>query len=185
VLILLDLQNGILDHLKDAKTDYVNRVSVAIKASRAAGIPIIFIKTCFRRGHPEVSKRNATFGKLATFGGAFEGEPSTEIATEVAPLEGEIVVSNRRVSAFAGSDLDCLLRALNVESLILAGVATSGAVLSTVRQAADLDFKVTVLGDLCADGDPEVHRVLVEKIFPRQGTVLKAEEWIKEIGNKN
>ena len=50
--------------------------------------------------------------------------------------------------------------------------------LSTVRQAADLDYRLTVLADACADPDPEVHRVLTEKVFPRQALVTTADEWI-------
>jgi nicotinamidase-related amidase len=72
------------------------------------------------------------------------------------------------VSAFTGSDLDVLLRAAGGERIVLAGIATSGVVLSTVRQVADLNYRITVLSDACADADPEVHRVLMEKVFPRQ-----------------
>ena len=49
--------------------------------------------------------------------------------------------------------------------------------LSTLRQAADLDFGLTVLADGCLDADPEVHRVLTEKVFPRQADVLTVGEW--------
>jgi nicotinamidase-related amidase len=52
-------------------------------------------------------------------------------------------------------------------------------VLSTVREAADKDYRLTVLADGCADGDEEVHRVLTTKVFPRQADVLTIEEWSK------
>ena len=55
---------------------------------------------------------------------------------------------------------------MGIESLVLTGIATSGVVLSTVRQAADLDFRLTVLSDGCLDRDDEVHRMLMEKVFP-------------------
>lgn len=96
----------------------------------------------------------------------------------MAPGPEDIVVTKRRVSAFAGSDLDVVLRSQGIDSLVLTGIATSGVVLSTLRQAADLDFGLTVLGDLCADGDPEVHRVLMDKVFPRQAEVMTAGQWI-------
>jgi nicotinamidase-related amidase len=88
------------------------------------------------------------------------------------------VVVKKRVSAFAGSDLEVLLRAAEVDTLALAGIATSGVVLSTLRQAADLDYRLTVLADGCLDGDDEVHRVLTEKVFPRQAEVTTVEEWV-------
>jgi len=87
-------------------------------------------------------------------------------------------VTKRRVSAFAGSDLDVVLRSLEVDHLVLAGISTSGVVLSTVRQAADLDYRLTVLADGCADPDPEVHRVLLDKVFPRQATVVDTRAWV-------
>jgi nicotinamidase-related amidase len=164
-LILLDLQNLIVEHLKDGKSSYLARVSEAIKASRAAGIHLIYVKTCFRPGHPEVSKRNFSFAKLASYGGAFEGDASTEISSEVAPIEGDVIVTKRRVSAFSGSDLDCVLRGIEVDSLVLTGLAASGAVLSTFRFASDLDYRISVVSDLCYDLDPEVHQVLIEKVF--------------------
>jgi nicotinamidase-related amidase len=87
--------------------------------------------------------------------------------------------------AFTGSDLDVLLRAADARHLALAGIATSGVVLSTLRQAADLDFELTVLVDACADADAEVHRVLTEKVFPRQATVTTAGGWAASLSRNS
>ncbi len=97
---------------------------------------------------------------------------------DVAPGPDDIVVTKRRVSAFAGSDLDVVLRAKGIDHLVLTGIATSGVVLSTLRQAADLDFTLTVLSDGCLDNDPEVHGVLMEKVFPRQAEVTTVAGWV-------
>jgi nicotinamidase-related amidase len=182
-LLLLDLQQGILERFKDDAAQYLSRVSETISAARAAGIHIIYVKTCFRPGHPEISSRNFSASRIASFGGFVEGDQSVDISPSIAPLERDILVTKRRVSAFSGSDLDVVLRGLNVDSLVLTGVATSGAVLSTVRQAADLDYNLTVLGDLCFDLDAEVHRVLVEKVFPRQAHTLNAKQWIEGLSS--
>jgi len=98
---------------------------------------------------------------------------------DIAPKEGEMTVTKRRVSAFTGSDLEVVLRALSIQHLVLTGIATSGVVLSTTREAADKDYKITILSDCCADGDEEVHRVLTTKVFPRQAEVITLEEWSK------
>src|SRR5204862_162672 len=82
-----------------------------------------------------------------------------------APAPSDILVTKRRVSAFSGSDLDVVLRAANIDTLVLTGIATSGVVLSTLRQAADLDYRLVVLADACLDGDADVHRVLTEKAY--------------------
>ena len=95
----------------------------------------------------------------------------------VAPRPGDLVVTKRRVSAFTGSDLGVLLRGLGAGTLVLTGIATSGVVLSTLRQAADLDYRLIVLADACLDTDPEVHQVLTGKVFPRQAEVRTVAEW--------
>jgi nicotinamidase-related amidase len=112
-----------------------------------------------------------------------EADHTTQIHPAVAPQPDDTVVTKRRVSAFSGSDLDVVLRSLDVQSLALTGIATSGVVLSTLRQAADLDFGLTVLRDCCLDADEEVHRVLMEKIFPRQAVVESAAQWVQRTGS--
>ena len=106
-----------------------------------------------------------------------ETSAATDIHPAVAPQPGDIVVTKRRVGAFTGSDLEVVLRAQNIDHLVLTGIATSGVVLSTLRAATDMDYGLTVLSDCCADGDDEVHRILLTKVFPRQADVLTAAEW--------
>jgi len=77
--------------------------------------------------------------------------------------------------------LEVILRSNGIEHLVLTGIATSGIVLSTVREAADLDYGLTVLSDAVADRDPEVQNVLLTKVFPRQADVLKTQEWIDSL----
>jgi nicotinamidase-related amidase len=85
------------------------------------------------------------------------------------------------VSAFAGSDLEVVLRAQGIEHIVLAGIAVSGVVLSTLREAADKDYEITVLSDCCFDSDEEVSRVLMEKVFTKQANVVTGNEWADEI----
>jgi nicotinamidase-related amidase len=67
-----------------------------------------------------------------------------------------------------------------VQHLVLTGISTSGVVLSTVREAADKDLRLTVLSDCCADNDDEVHQVLMNKVFPRQAEVISLDNWMRE-----
>jgi nicotinamidase-related amidase len=176
-LLVMDMQNGIVERFAENADSLLEPLAETIADARAAGLPVIYVRVAFREGMPEVSRRNVAFSALAGARAMGEDDPVTQIHSAVAPEPGDVIVTKRRVSAFAGSDLDVVLRSLEVDSLVLTGIATSGVVLSTVRQAADLDFTLTVLRDLCADADPEVHRVLTEKVFPRQATVLSAKEW--------
>jgi nicotinamidase-related amidase len=176
VLLVMDVQRGVVERFAD-DPGYLPRLQQAITAAHASGIPVVYVTVGFRPGHPEISARNRTFSALAADGRFAAGDPAAEIHPAVAPDPGDLVVTKRRVSAFTGSDLDVLLRGLDAGTLVLTGIATSGVVLSTLRQAADLDYRLVVLADGCLDADPEVHQVLTGKVFPRQAEVLTVDEW--------
>jgi nicotinamidase-related amidase len=181
-LLIMDVQQGIVDRFAGGEPGYLDQLSSASAAARDAGIPVIYVVIGFRPGYPEISPRNKTFGGIAGRGQFAHGDPAREVHPAIAPAPGDVIVTKRRVSAFAGSDLDVVLRAQDIGHLVLAGIATSGVVLSTLRQAADLDYQLTVLADGCLDGDPEVHRVLLEKVFPRQAEVTSIADWTASLG---
>jgi nicotinamidase-related amidase len=172
-LLVMDVQSGIVDRIED-KDDYISAVKLAVKAAHKNNIFVIFVVVGFREGLHEISLANKSFAQFNESAKANMINPQPAIT----PTEKDIVVTKRRVSAFSGSDLEVVLRAKGIKHIVLAGISTSGVVLSTVREAADKDYKITVLSDLCIDFDPEVHKVLVEKIFPRQADVINDEEWI-------
>lgn len=172
-LLVMDVQPTIVDRLEN-KDEYIEKVSAAVDAAHKNHIPVIYVVVGFRSGFPEVSARNKSFSTIKERVSTVMIDPRPVIE----PADNDVVVVKRRVSAFSGSDLEVLLRAWDIEHLVLTGIATSGVVLSTTREAADKDYQLTILSDLCADLDPEVHTVLLEKVFPRQATVKTSEEWI-------
>ncbi|MFH9068645.1 cysteine hydrolase family protein [Streptomyces alboflavus] len=182
-LLVMDVQQAIVDIVDDG-SGYVPRVRRAVDAARAADIPVIYVVIAFRPGFPEVGTRNKPLAAIAEAGLFVEGAPGTEIHPGVAPRPGEVVVTKRRASAFSGSDLDVVLRARGIDGLVVTGIATSAVVLSTVCQANDLDFGLTVLSDACLDPDPEVHRVLVERLFPQWADVVTVDDWVKSTAPK-
>jgi nicotinamidase-related amidase len=175
-MLVMDVQQSIVERVA-GDGDYLARMAAAIDAARGAGIRVIYVTVAFRPGYPEVSQRNKSFAAVTGTGRYTEGGPGARVHPAIAPASGDVIVTKRRVSAFTGSDLDVVLRASHADSLVLAGIATSGVVLSTLRQAADLDYSLTVLADGCLDADPEVHRVLLEKVFPRQAEVVPIAAW--------
>jgi nicotinamidase-related amidase len=156
-VVIMDFQNAIVDGYASDPQGTVARAAEVLGAARAAGIPVFHI---IHRG------------------GRFE-EESDDSAEHVgvAALEGERVLIKVRAGSFSTTSLDVQLRELGRDTLVLMGVATSGCVLSTVRWGADINYRLIVVRDACDDADPEVHRVLTEKIFPRQATVLTAREF--------
>ncbi|WP_371542186.1 cysteine hydrolase family protein [Streptomyces sp. NBC_00554] len=179
-LLVMDVQRDIVG-IADDGSGYLPRLRRAIDGARVAGIPVIYVVIALRPGDPEVSPRNRVITNAVRAGLFTEGAPGTGIHPDIAPQQGDVVVTKRRGSAFSGSDFDLVLRARDIDSLVLTGIATSGVVLSTLCRAIDLDFGLTVLSDACLDMDPEVHRVLTEKLFPQWADVIAVEDWLKAI----
>jgi nicotinamidase-related amidase len=180
-LLIMDFQNAIVSGVAERHPDLLDRVAAVLTAARAAGLTIIYIVVQFREGYPEVSPRNRSFASLRTSGRMLAGSPGTEIHAQVAPRAGELVLTKLRVGAFSTTPLETILRAQDITSLVLCGIATSGVVLSTMRWASDMDYELVVVEDCCADSDDEVHRVLTQKVFPRQARVISAQELIKAL----
>ena len=176
VLLVMDFQHGIVE--RAGSPSVLAAADRAVKAARTSKIPVMFVRVAFRPGYPEAAEGNLSFGRISQLGAAMtQDDPATQVHAALSPRPDDPVIVKRRVSAFAGSDLDVLLRGAQADTLVLTGLATSGVVLSTLRQAADLDYRLVVLSDACGDRDEEVHRVLTEKVFPRQATVTTTDEW--------
>ncbi|MGZ3756318.1 MAG: cysteine hydrolase family protein [Mucilaginibacter sp.] len=177
-LLVMDVQVGIVGMLPSAAA-LMENLNKAIAYARSNNIPVIYVVVGFRDGAPEISMNNKGFAASKERFSMVNMAEFMAVHPDVAPRPGELTIVKRRVSAFTGSDLEVILRAFGVQHMVLTGIATSGVVLSTLREAADKDYLLTVLADCCADGDEEVHRVLTTKVFTRQADVLTVDEWAK------
>ena len=181
-VLIMDYQNDIVGMLPPKmQAPLLEKAATVLKHARQAGLPVIYIVVRFRDGYPEVNARNKLFGSLKGSGRFREGTPGAEVHAKVAPQKGDVIVTKRRVGAFSTTDLETILRAKNINTLVLLGISTSGVVLSTTRWAADMDYQLVIVADACADRDAEVHRVLTEKVFPRQAEVLPVAEWTRRL----
>jgi nicotinamidase-related amidase len=180
----MDCQAGIVSiYTKTDKDAFLARAASVLNHARASHMTVIHVKVGFRPGLPEVSSRNQLFGpiKASPQHQSLFQEPLGSIHPALAPTEDEIVVTKHRVSAFTGTDLAMILRANNIETLVLFGIATSGVVLSTLLDASDADFRLVVVKDCCADLDADLHNILLTKLFPSRATVLSAADFITPV----
>lgn len=114
-LLIMDVQPEIVARFGDPGLP--ERLARAATAARAAAVLVIYVKVGFREGHPEIGPRNRQFALVAQTG-AFVEDRSSELHPALAPQPGDVVLTKRRVSAFAGSDLCVVLRA-GIDALIL------------------------------------------------------------------
>jgi nicotinamidase-related amidase len=184
-VLIMDYQNEIVNMLpENAQVPLLDRASAILKKARQAHLPIIYVVVRFRDGYPEINPRNKLFSGLKESGRLREGTSGSEIHDRVAPQPEDIVVTKRRVGAFSTTEMETILRAKNINTLVIFGISTSGVVLSTIRWAADMDYSLVVVSDACADRDAEVNRVLMDKVFPWQATVVTTRELLNAIGAK-
>jgi len=155
-VLIMDYQNRQLSNFpEDFQNEILNRANEVLDKARKDGVPVI---------HVEVQRGERT--------------PETAIHSAVTPPPGETVLTKSRAGPFSTTNLDEVLKENGIETLVIMGIRTMGCVLSTVRWAADIDYKLIILSDCCADPDDEVHRILIEKVLPWQATVILSTEFL-------
>lgn len=168
-LIVGDVQHGIT-HSFEFGTAVLEPITNLLAEARRDGKLVVFVRAAMRESRVDLSDRNMVMGSFFDAGDLFhERSENTQVDARLAPLPDEPVVTKRRVSAFHGTELDLILRSQEVHSLTIVGVATSAVVLATMLDAIDLDYDVTVVREGCADPDPEVHRFMLDRVFPDRG----------------
>jgi nicotinamidase-related amidase len=175
-LLLMDYQHGIIGRLPDPEALLATAVQ-AIKVVRDHGGTVGYVRVAFQPADVDAIPATSAMARVKGMGAAMHDDsPGTAIHDAVAPQDGDIIVRKVRVGAFSTTDLDRQLRDRDIDTLILAGISTSGVLLSTVRDAADKDYRILVLSDASADPQPDVHEFLTTRVFPRQAQVIATDE---------
>ncbi|MFJ2723048.1 cysteine hydrolase family protein [Streptomyces sp. NPDC087437] len=171
-LLAMDFQNGIIASTPEPDA-LIGHVTSAIADVRAAGGTIGYVRVAFTEDDwASVPATNKTFSGVAAAKMLHHEDATTQIDDRIAPADGDIVVRKIRFGAGSTTNLHEQLRDRGIDTLILSGISTSGVVLSTLIDAADRDYRVYILTDGIADTDPEVHRVLVDKVFPSRAHLI-------------
>jgi nicotinamidase-related amidase len=184
-LLLMDFQPRQVARIGE-NDKLVARVAAARAEAKRLGLQVVHVRVAFSaQDFASIPSRNKAFGPLAGGGASVDGTPDTEIIPELAPEDGDIVVTKTRFGAFSTTNLDVLLRGRGIDTLFVSGISTSGVVLSTVRDAGDRDYRLFLLADGCADPDAELHDVLVEKVLSRQAEVASTADLATHVAAAN
>ncbi|MFE2060782.1 cysteine hydrolase family protein [Streptomyces sp. NPDC059467] len=176
-LLLMDFQPAVLAAVSDPE-GALSQAHAALSWARSNDVQVVHVRVAFTpEDFAAIPTLNKAFAPVAANGYLSDGTPEAALHESFEVLERDISVRKTRISAFASStDVRGQLREQGVDTLVLAGLSTGGVVLTTLRQAADDDFRLYVLKDATSDPDPEVHRVLTEKVFPHQAHVIETAE---------
>ena len=173
-LLLLDYHSFIVDMMQtqEEKQALLSQVKNLAGVARENSVPVVHCLIGTDRDPLATSKMSTRWAQgikpLVTAQPEMAKEPSDIFHEE------DFTVTRRAgvVSAMKSQGIMDLLRGRGVENLVMCGVATSGAVASTARDATDLGFVVSVVGDTCRDRSEDAHRVVLESVVPMTAWVV-------------
>lgn len=148
-------------------------------AARAAGVPVIHVRLAF---DPTYTLRTNRLPRFDVYGANEKmraGSPEAELVADLAPAEGEPVVDKGCVNAFIGTPLRDVLAAEGIRHVVLGGIATHLVVESTARHASDSGLQVSIVEDMCAAPNPDVHDFAFAHTLPLFGTVTTADQVVE------
>jgi ureidoacrylate peracid hydrolase len=191
-MIVVDMQNDFVAPGAPLETPagraMLPRLQRALACCREVGIPIIYTAHTFRPDGCDLGRfaDDALLGQGKTL---IAGTPGAAIYPEIAPRDGEIVITKHRFSAFYGTDLEIILRGLGVTTVVITGVTTENCCHATARDALFRDFQVVFLADATATRDypdcgygamtaAEVHRATLVILADSTAEVMDTEAFI-------
>ncbi len=142
-----------------ARAQVLGAAAALLEGARARGWPIIHVRVAYRPDYADLIQNAPILKAVATIGAVQDGSWGADFYEPLAPRPSpdEFVLKHTRINAFYGTPLEILLRAVQANRLLIAGVATHSVVESTVRHAVDCGFEVTVAADACASANPAAH----------------------------
>lgn len=169
-LIVIDLQRGI------ANGSFIHPIGEVISQSRALidvfrkmKLPVVLVNVAGRApGRTEQGPRSS----MPLSAGW------TDLLPELDQQPGDMVITKQSWGAFATTDLEHQLKARGVTQVVVAGVATSGGVEATARQAYEQGFNVTLALDAMTDMRKDAHEYSIRNVFPRVGEIATVQDII-------
>jgi ureidoacrylate peracid hydrolase len=179
-LVVVDVQNDFVESQTSAcAAEILPRLKQMLTAARKVGVKIVYTQA-FVSDQTSSDVWRSGLSKRP-HGAAFcrQGSRGSEIHSEVTPLAGDIVIPKYRYSAFIGTNLEVILRAHEVKSLIFTGLATNVCVESSVRDAYQRDYWTVMVSDCTAASAPELHHASLRSIERNFGLVATSGEILR------
>ena len=178
-LLAMDFQHDILATTSQNRgKGLLGTVKQILDAARQTSAAIIYITVSFRDDYADAPAHSPLFQAEKAKGVVKAGSPGAAICEELTPQAGDLVINKHGVDPFNSTHLANILRARDVDTLVLMGVWTNYVVEATARTGADLGYRIIVVTDGCASDTEDHHQFFVTTILPMLGTVATASDVI-------
>jgi nicotinamidase-related amidase len=195
-LVLFDALNGYLHPADPAKVAFLKERSILpnlqrlLAGARRAGLTTFYPSGAHAAdGSDSVERLTDTDMDLKPVTGDkpikprfYKDSNDAEIAPEVAPIEGDVVVRKNRWSSFFQTNLELQLRVRGLDTIVIAGGSTDVGIASTVFAARDMDLGIVVVRDCCYSARGDNNQFFMERVFPRMARVMTTDEAVKLMG---
>jgi nicotinamidase-related amidase len=168
-----------------AERGVLPRLAHTLQVARAAGVPVLHARVAFDEAYTRRTNRSARFAGMEKNRLLLEGSDDAAFVPEAEPAPGEVVVTKGCVNPFIGTGLAERLVVAGVTRLYLAGVATNFVVESAARHAGDSGFQVSVLEDVCASYDQEMHDFAVRRTLPTFAEIIGAADFERRVNDED
>jgi gluconolactonase len=183
-VLAMDFQNDILGMTPDYREKHLlETVTRVLDAARHHATMVVHIAVSFRDDYADAPAHAPLFQDEKARGLMKAGSPGAAICKELTPQAGDIVINKHGIDPFNSTHLANVLRARDVETLVLMGLWTNFVVEATARTGADLSYRIVVVTDGCASDTEEHHRFFVDTILPKLGIAATASEVIAALGS--
>lgn len=186
-LIVIDMQKAFIEAesplcIAGAKST-IPACASAIEAARSKGIPVFFVKRQYRENGSDVElTRYDKWKNGKPLAPGSHGPLSEEFPVELTPGEDDYVIVKPRWSAFFGTELDIILRRLQIRTVVLTGTTTPNCIRTTCYDANSLEYNVVILEDCCSSMTPEIQKANIEDM-ERMGAIISSSEAFSNNGN--
>jgi nicotinamidase-related amidase len=190
-LVLFDTLNGYLHSGNPEKEAFlaerriVDNMARLLGGARAAGLTTFYpmgahtpggVDTVARLTDTDMNLKPLSDAEPTIRPGIYKGSEAAEIAPELAPAEGDVMVPKHRWSSFFQTDLDLALRVRGLDTIVLAGGSTDVGIASTAFAARDLDYGLVIVSDCCYSMRGNNNQFFMERVFPRMGRVMTVDQ---------
>jgi nicotinamidase-related amidase len=136
----------------------------ALDAARSAGAHVVYTRVAWQPDYSDLHANSPLLNIVVQQNCLVDGTPGAAVVDELAPQDGDHVVTHQRVGGFHDSDLDENLRGAGIDTVVFLGVATNASVEGTARAASDLGYRVLIVSDACSAATPEAHTASLESL---------------------
>ncbi len=169
----------IAPYFERLRTTAVPGAQRLITAARASGMPVLFTRcVSFAPDQRDNGRRFRDFGINVP-----PDSRDAQILEELDPQPGDLILNKTTASVFLSTAIDRTLRQMDIETLVVGGVVTSGCVESAVRDACDLDYAVVLVDDACADRAPDLHDQALKRLHRNFAIVKSVDETVAEMAH--